>query len=162
KPENIFVRSDDSPVLVDFGIASRGPRGREQLEAGGQTVGSPEYMAPEQIRGEFVDARADLYALRCILYEVICGRPPFLSDGTGAIFDLHLNAAPPPPSHSTDRVPAALDHLVLRMLEKRPPDRLGYADDVAAALAEHGAGGWTDSDAPPARPYLYRAAFAGR
>src|SRR5262249_35092516 len=108
------------------------------------------------------DARADLYALGCILYEVICGRPPFLSDGTGAIFDLHLNAAPPPPSHFTDRVPAALDHLVLRMLEKRPPDRLGYADDVAAALAEHGAGGWTDSDAPPARPYLYRAAFAGR
>ncbi len=163
KPDNVFIRSDDTPVLVDFGIAARGAlRGRESLDVGGFVVGSPSYMAPEQIRGEFVDARADLYALGCLLYEGICGRPPFADGPLGEIYDQHLNATPVPPSERAAGVPPELDRLVMRLLAKRPPDRLGYADDVAAALAELGAAGWPDGGLAPARPYLYRAGFAGR
>jgi len=69
-------------VLMDFGLVSRarGAVGRETLEIAGRVVGTTHYMAPEQIRGEMVDARADLYALGCILYEAVCGRPPFSGD----------------------------------------------------------------------------------
>jgi tetratricopeptide (TPR) repeat protein len=162
KPENIFIRTDGTPVLVDFGFAQFGARhGREALEVGGAILGSAPYMAPEQIRGDFVDARADLYALGCILYEALTGRPPFVSaEGRSSIAQRFLGA-PVPPSERVGGVPAALDALVLRLLEKRPEDRPGYADDVAAALASVGAGG------APARPrrlqaYLFRPGFSGR
>ena len=80
KPENIFLRPGDRPVLVDFGLAWRvpGPLGREVLEDLSRVTGTPAYMAPEQIRGEPIDARADLYALGCILFELLAGRPPFI------------------------------------------------------------------------------------
>jgi eukaryotic-like serine/threonine-protein kinase len=163
KPENIFVREDGRPVLVDLGIATRfgGTRGREELEADDRVMGSVAYMAPEQIRGELVDARADLYALGCILYECVTGRPPFTgSQGTSILYQ-HLLDAPVPPAKRAHGVPEALDRLVLQLLEKRPQDRLGYADDVAAALAALGAEGPLESELP-ARAYLYRPEFTGR
>src|SRR6185437_381642 len=70
KPQNVIIRPDGRPVLLDFGLASySGAGGRESLDVGGKVEGTPEYMSPEQIRGEYVDARADLYAVGCILYE---------------------------------------------------------------------------------------------
>ena len=82
KPANVMLRPDGTPVLVDFGVAGRftGHGSREQMDVVGPIVGTVLYMAPEQIRGELVDARADLYALGCILYELVTGRPPFRSD----------------------------------------------------------------------------------
>jgi len=78
KPRNVIIRPDGTPVLLDFGLASYfGVAGRESLEVGGKVEGTPEYMSPEQVRGELVDARADLYAVGCILYEGLTGRVPF-------------------------------------------------------------------------------------
>ncbi|MDI1446327.1 serine/threonine-protein kinase [Polyangium sp. 6x1] len=161
KPENIFLRDDGAPVLVDFGIAARfsGASGRDALEMGVVT-GSPPYMSPEQIRGDLVDARSDLYALGCILHECLTGRPPFEGATPRDVIGKHLSDAPTPPSASAPGIPAALDRLVLDLLAKRPQDRMGYADDVAAVLAA-----FTPSE--PARrcwaePYLYRPSFIGR
>jgi serine/threonine protein kinase/tetratricopeptide (TPR) repeat protein len=164
KPENVFIREDGRPVLVDLGIAASfgGAASREELAAEGRVMGSVAYMAPEQILGELVDARADLYALGCILYECLVGRPPFIGSWRGSILFQHLNEAPSPPSRSVEGVPAELERLVLRLLQKRPEDRLGYAEDVAEALASLGAGGSERESAPRPRSYLYRPGLAGR
>jgi len=162
KPENVFIREDGTPVLVDLGIASQfgGAKGREELEAGGKVMGSLPYMAPEQIRGELVDARADLYAFGCVLYECLTGRPPFV--GGISVLAQHLKDPFLPPSHYAPSVPEELDELALRLLEKLPQDRLGYADDVALALSAFSQEHAPRADLPKAEPYLYRPAFAGR
>ncbi|WP_437924723.1 AAA family ATPase [Sorangium sp. So ce291] len=163
KPDNVILQDDGRPVLVDLGIAARfgGAEGRESLEAEGKVVGTVAYMAPEQIRGELVDARADLYALGCILYECATGRPPFTGAQVNVVLFQHLFEAPIPPSVRASGVPDALDRLILRLLEKRPQDRLGYADDVAAALEALGAEPPPESGPRP-RAYLYRPDFTGR
>lgn len=168
KPGNIVVRPDGRPVLIDFGLAasSGGQHGRESLQLDALRAGTPLYMAPEQILGEPLDARADLYALGCILYDVICGSPPFpQTAGTPTLLSLHLNEAPRLPSAFTPDLPPQLDTLVLRLLEKKPADRTGHALDVARELAdvlvELGAARpeppWPDKG--PGRPVLYRSGF---
>lgn len=162
KPSNVFLLPGDRPVLVDFGLASRsaGTTGREVLELAIEVAGTPAYMAPEQVRGDFVDSRADLYAIGCILHELLTGVPPFLGNGS-FIMAQHLNGTPEPPSRRAEGVPPALDELVLALLEKRPRDRIGHAEDVIEALDELGA----EPEPPPPsrpRPYVYRPSLAGR
>ena len=166
KPENVFIRQGDVPVLVDFGLVAtfEGHAGRDSLELAGATMGTPAYMAPEQIRGEVVDARADLYSLGCLLYELVTGRVPFVGTSTMELVGMHLLATPKPPSDLVEGVPPALDELILRLLSKSPRDRIGHADDVAAALASLGASADAgyDTPAPTPRAYLYRSGFTGR
>ncbi len=164
KPENIFVREDGTPVLVDLGLAATfaGQRGREQLDLIADVLGTVAYMAPEQVRGQLVDARADLYALGCILYECIAGEPPFAGVPSFAVLDAHLRTRPLPPSQVADDVPPALDELVLRLLEKQPHDRIGYAEDVARALHLHVRDVPRLASSTRRNPYLYRPPFVGR
>ncbi|WP_437499230.1 serine/threonine-protein kinase [Sorangium sp. So ce1099] len=164
KPENVFVRVDGQPVLVDLGVVGSfgGALGREVLAAEGSVLGSIPYMAPEQIRGEFVDARADLYALGCMLYECLTGRPPFIGSTAPAILYQHISERPLPPSKLVEGVPDALDRLALRLLEKRPEDRLGFAEDVGETLSKLGVAAPVMQDAPKAQAYLYRPGFEGR
>jgi len=159
-PDNVLIRPDGAPVLVDFGLASAVSRGaREALSIGGTLVGTDPYMAPEQVRGEVVDARADLYALGCMIYEAVTGRPPFAGASAPGVLAHHLYDLPQPPSAHAPGLPAWLDELVLALLAKDPRARLGYAQDVAAALAAHGVPG----AAPDACPgYVYRARLIGR
>jgi predicted ATPase len=118
-------------------------------------------MAPEQIRGELCDARADLYSLGCILYELCTGRPPFFGRPM-QVLRQHLSAAPAPPSGLVAGVPAELEALILRLLAKEPQQRVGHADDVAVALAGLGAEADPEPSEPRPRPYLYRPRFVGR
>ena len=161
KPDNVMVRDDGSPVLVDFGLVMqlRGARGRDVLELDQGFIGTPAYMAPEQIDGELMDARVDLYALGCMMYECVTGAVPF--DGSvNEVLDHQIRSIPERPSARVSEVPRELDKLILALLQKRPRDRIGYADDVAAALVRLGARG-----AAPARrvePHLYRPRLAGR
>ncbi|MCB9633171.1 MAG: AAA family ATPase [Sandaracinus sp.] len=163
KPDNVLLRQDGEPLLVDFGLASvlREPTSRESLDATTELVGTAAYMAPEVIRGETVDARADLYALGCMLYELATGVRPFAAFTVAAVLHAHLATTPPPPSSLVPALPKGLDDLVLRLLEKRPRDRIGHADDVGRVLEQLGARPaiW---DAPPPRDYLYRPGFVGR
>jgi serine/threonine protein kinase/tetratricopeptide (TPR) repeat protein len=163
KSSNVFVRERLRPVLVDFGLAWRfGATGREELDVTMPVAGTAGYMAPEQFRGELVDARADLYALGCVLFEIVTGRLPFEGTSILEVRSGHLALHPPLPSSMVDGVPPGLDELILRMLEKRPRDRLGHALDVARLLDGLGAEPDTSSRAAPPRAYVYRPAFAGR
>lgn len=118
-------------------------------------------MAPEQSRGDLLDPRADLYALGVILYEVLTGHRPF--QGSTLVVTYQQLAGPPePPSARNEDVPPALDALVLRLLAHKPEDRLGYAEDVDAVLAELGVPMREAAPAPRPRAYLYRPTLAGR
>jgi serine/threonine protein kinase len=164
KPENVVLQAAGKPVLVDFGIMRRvaGAAGREALELEHDGAGTLAYMAPEQIRASDIDARADLYALGCILYEMVCGRPPFLDDWNGSIYEQQLERPPCPPSELVRGMPPRLEQLILRLLAKRPDERPGYADDVGAELEALGGEPWPEFSQPPPRSYLYRPGFSGR
>jgi serine/threonine protein kinase/tetratricopeptide (TPR) repeat protein len=163
KPGNIFIRPDGTPVLMDFGLVGRwrGALGREILEDTQTFGGTLVYMAPEQMRGEVGDARSDLYALGCTLYEALTGMVPF--EDFGASFGAATGELKPvPPSEIVLGVPRGLDELVLRLLAKDPRDRIGHADDVAAALATLGARDWPRAGLPRGRAYLYQPRLVGR
>ncbi len=164
KPGNVLVRADGSPVVVDFGLAERwgGAGGKEQLEARPPLAGTALYMSPEQIRGARLDARADLYALGCMLFEAVAGQPPFLGNAVNEVLGYHLHAAPPRLSERVMDVPPALDELVAKMLEKDPVHRIGHATDVATVLATLGGADWPQALSAQPRPYLYRPRLAGR
>lgn len=160
KPDNVIVREDGTPVLVDFGLAVAQGEGREVLAGEAVRAGTIAYMAPEQVAGEPVDARADLYALGCVLFELVTGRPPYDGDAM-AIAHAHLRGSPTRPSELVDGVPEALDALILKLLARDPRDRPGTAEAVAVVLARLGA----EPDVaktPTPRAWLYRARFSGR
>ncbi|MBI2567396.1 MAG: AAA family ATPase [Candidatus Schekmanbacteria bacterium] len=161
KPANVLVTAGDRPVLVDFGVAARVSSAdhREVLDVA-VPQGTILYMAPEQIRGELVDARADLYAVGCILFELLCGRPPHASASFREIVRGHLESDPSPPSSFAPAVPRAVDEIVLALLEKNPTERIGYAQDLGRMLEEVGAA--RAQAGPAAAVYLYRPAFVGR
>ena len=163
KPDNVLIVDDNRPVLFDFGLMSRisTDGGRATLSVDALMHGTVAYMAPEQIRGEAVDARADLYALGCMLYELVTGRLPYRSPSASALLYQHLERAPLAPSERVQGVPPALDDLILKLLEKRPEDRIGYAADVSAALQDLGACPCSRPQPTP-RSYLYQPQFAGR
>jgi serine/threonine protein kinase/tetratricopeptide (TPR) repeat protein len=136
KPSNIFLRADGRPVLMDFGLAARtkGTIGRETLDVTGRIRGTLPYIAPEIIRGKLPDARADLYAVGCMLYESIVGSPPFTSRNGTKIIDMHLSVVPAPASARVAGVPVKVDELLARLLAKDPADRFGHASALAASL----------------------------
>ncbi|MFC1852259.1 tetratricopeptide repeat protein [candidate division CSSED10-310 bacterium] len=164
KPDNIIIKSDGTPVIVDFGLFTqfRGELSREALHVEAASVGTIRFMAPEQIRGELVDARADLYSLGCILYEFLTGISPFTGDSTSAVLNAHLTVTPIPPSDLVPGLPIELDLLINRLLAKEPRRRLGYAADVAAALAQFSLENRSTTWGPDPRSYLYRPGFTGR
>jgi serine/threonine protein kinase/tetratricopeptide (TPR) repeat protein len=164
KPDNIFVTPQRLPVLVDFGLVSRGggKAGREVLDSTGRIAGSVKYMAPEQIRGELLDPRCDLYALGCVLYELLTGTPPFTGD-QDAIINAHLVVEPAPVSTLVEGVPPELDRLVSGLLAKDRRERIGYADVVGTTLAGMGvpSAAW-DVEPPRTHTYVYRPPLIGR
>ncbi len=164
KPSNVYVRPDGTPVLMDFGLAGRreGALGREVLEDASGFVGTVGYISPEQVRGDTEDARTDLYALGCTLFEAITARLPFPGDSNQEIMQKHLHAQAPAPSRFADGVPSALDELVLQLLAKSPRERVGHADDVARKLAAMGAEGWPGGDPVRSAAYLYQPRVVGR
>lgn len=134
KPENVLLDRDLRPRLVDFGLAFlSGREGDSRLTAEGVVAGTPAYTSPEQARGAEVGPPTDVYALGCLLFEMVAGRPPFVG-ADAEVLTRHMYA-PPPPLRSDASVPAALRPLVERMLDKRPAQR-PTAAEVAAALAE--------------------------
>jgi serine/threonine protein kinase/tetratricopeptide (TPR) repeat protein len=165
KPANVFLRTDGVPVLVDFGLVIRSEAGggRERIEVAGDVLGTAAYMSPEQVKGQLVDPRTDLYALGCMLYEAVTGRVPFFAANLSEVMWMHLQRQPVPPTELAEGVPPALEELILRLLAKDPLNRLGHADDVAAVLA----GICGDSGVHPVPGerrggYLYRPRMAGR
>ena len=134
KPDNVWLAADGSAALGDFGIAH--VAGADRLTAEGVVVGTVRYLAPEQIRGEPAVAASDLYALGVTLYELVAGRPPFVADDATQVLTQHLTAAPVAPSEHAPAVPAALDALILELLDKQPG-----TPPAERGRGRHGAGG---------------------
>ena len=124
KPDNYLVSEENHVRLIDFTIARRIPSGIGKLLKGKAPVqGTYSYMAPEQIRGKEVDARADIYSFGCMVYELMTGKLPFTASSSSELLNKHLKARPPQLNMLQKNVQADFAKLVHRMLEKEPNDR---------------------------------------
>ena len=134
KPPNILITGDDFAYLVDFGIASA--KTDERLTQLGTAVGTFKYMAPERFSNDEVDARADIYALACVLYECLTGAPPYRANSTGVLITAHMMEPIPRPSAQNLGVPETFDAVITRGMAKNPNDRYESAGALAAAAHE--------------------------
>jgi serine/threonine-protein kinase len=155
KPDNIMLVRDPDVLggqrakVLDFGIAKlveHEERGTDDTlpavkTKSGKIMGTPTYMAPEQCRGAGdVDHRADMYALGCVLYALICGRPPFLAEASGDLIAAHILSEPPAPRTVAPEIPEPVEEVLLRLMAKRPGDRYTSMAEVVAALEAASAG----------------------
>lgn len=137
KPENVLLDERDNAYLSDFGIAKTISDAHEISTTGlggSVTVGTPAYMAPEQWQRHAVDARADLYALGILLYEMISGKRPFDADNRDELMNLHLHAAPPSLRRQFPNLPAKVDAVIATALAKHPEDRYQSAREFLSAF----------------------------
>ncbi len=130
KPENILVSADDFAYLVDFGIASA--TSDEKLTQFGTTVGTAKYMAPERFGDSEITAKADIYALACVLYECLTGSPPYTGDQL-SVMGAHVHQPIPRPSAARPSIPAAFDAVIARGMAKDPADRFLTCGDLSSA-----------------------------
>jgi serine/threonine-protein kinase len=140
KPGNILVTADGRAKLADFGIAVSVNRAVQGLTGTGQIMGTPQYLSPEQVGGEPVTHRTDLYAAGIVLYEALAGEPPFTGDVPVAVALAHRQSPVPPLRSRRPDVPPAVADAVERALEKDPGRRFPDAEAMRAALAGRRAG----------------------
>jgi serine/threonine-protein kinase len=144
KPENVFLLGGEAGVKVlDFGISKIGEDG-SNLTKTGMVMGTPDYMAPEQARGDRVDARADVYAVGAILYRALTGRKPFEGLDQMATLTAALVQEPPRPSSLNAEIPIGLELVVQRAMAKEPSERFQTMQELEDAL-----GGFNAPSLPP-------------
>ncbi len=163
KPENILLESGHA-VVADFGIAKavRAASG-ESLTRTGTSIGTPAYMSPEQAAGEQdLDGRSDLYALGCVLYEMLAGQPPFSGATAEVLVRQHITVEAPPVTNYRPAVPAAVAAALQRALAKTPADRFNPVAQFSEALrlGEGGSGGVATPAPVPLRRATWRAVAA--
>lgn len=135
KPVNVLMDQSRRAVLSDFGIA-KVLASISAMTRSGAGVGTPEYMSPEQCKGIQVDARADIYALGVMLYEMLTGHTPFEADNYTALAHSHIYEQPPNPSRYNPRISPAVQAVTLKALAKAPEDRFQSAMDMAITLEQ--------------------------
>jgi serine/threonine protein kinase len=142
KPDNIFVVTDPAGharvKVLDFGVAKlRGDLvGGSDRTNSGALLGTPRYMSPEQCLGRTgeIDQRADVYSLGAILFELVCGQPPFTGEGIGEVLMMQMSMPPPNPRGLNPAVPAGLERTILKALAKRKEDRFANMEEMMQAL----------------------------
>ena len=160
KPDNLFVVPEQTDParerlkVLDFGIAKLQDTttGDPVKTATGMLMGTPVYMSPEQCLGtRAIDQRTDIYSLGVILFEMVCGHPPFYSEGFGALVHMHLNVAPPAPRGIVPGLPLEAEQVILRALAKNPDDRYSSMDEMKIAIkaASEGAFPVRGASSPP-------------
>jgi len=135
KPGNILMAEEDWPLLSDFGLAKM-VEDSPKLTASGASVGTPQYMSPEQAQGLAVDRRSDLYSLGAVLYETVTGRPPFGTDAPMAVILRHINEPITPPHTLRSDLPEEIERVILKALAKSPADRYQRMEEFLADLQE--------------------------
>jgi serine/threonine-protein kinase len=133
KPANILISRDGDPLLTDFGIAKIYEE-TLQLTGEGMMVGTPTYMAPEQLQGQPVDPRTDIYALGVVLYQALTGEPPFVAETPLAVALMHIHNPLRPPRQLNAIIPESIERVILRAMAKNPADRYQTADEMSEAL----------------------------
>ncbi|MEP7104883.1 MAG: serine/threonine-protein kinase, partial [Chloroflexota bacterium] len=158
KPENVLLSDEGDVKVADFGIARLTDDSGSGSTATrtGTTVGTPQYMSPEQVASSKVDGRSDLYSAGIMLYEAVCGRPPFTAaegDGPFTLMAKHVQAPPAPPAIHRPDVDPELEDVILKSLAKRPEERYQTGDEFDKALTRVGdriSPGWPHSLEPGA------------
>jgi hypothetical protein len=133
KPGNVLIDGEQRVKVIDFGLAKA--TFLAGMTATGLIVGTPEYMAPEQVRGQACDARTDVYSLGALAYHAFVGRPPFAGETPIAIGFLHVTEPPRPPRELRPDLPESIERAILRALEKEPVKRFADAAELKRALA---------------------------
>ena len=134
KPENIMVSDDDEIHLIDFGIAASAGARRLTFAHFSQSMGTPDYISPEQVRGKRGDARSDLYALGVMLYEMLTGTVPFTGPNPFAVMNDRLLNQPVPPRELEPSITPQLQEILYRALEREPKNRYASAREMAHDL----------------------------
>jgi eukaryotic-like serine/threonine-protein kinase len=134
KPANVMITKSGAVKVMDFGIARALADGQAAVTQTAAVIGTAQYLSPEQARGESVDARSDVYASGCVLFELLTGEPPFTGDSPVAVAYQHVREDPRKPSEVNAQVPASLDAVVLKALSKNPANRYQSAAEMRADL----------------------------
>lgn len=134
KPANIMVMKNGMVKITDFGIAQVSSASRTMA---GMVMGSPKYMSPEQVVGQAVDGRSDIFSLGVVLYEMLTGKTPFVGDNISAIMYQILNEEPIPPKAFNQNIPDSINYIILRALAKHPDGRYQTAKELARDLRKY-------------------------
>ncbi|WP_034591565.1 Stk1 family PASTA domain-containing Ser/Thr kinase, partial [Hamadaea tsunoensis] len=140
KPGNVMLTPNGQVKVMDFGIARALASGATTMTQTSAVIGTAQYLSPEQARGEAVDARSDVYAAGCVLFELLCGHPPFVGDSPVAVAYQHVREDPRPPSTSNRDVTPDIDAIVLKALAKNPANRYQSAAEMRADLLRAASG----------------------
>ncbi|MCK2245137.1 MULTISPECIES: Stk1 family PASTA domain-containing Ser/Thr kinase [unclassified Crossiella] len=134
KPANVMITKSGAVKVMDFGIARAVHDGQAAVTQTAAVIGTAQYLSPEQARGEAVDARSDVYATGCVLFELMTGEPPFTGDSPVAVAYQHVREDPRSPSQVNPQVPAVLDAIVLKAMSKNPANRYQSAGEMRGDL----------------------------
>jgi beta-lactam-binding protein with PASTA domain/tRNA A-37 threonylcarbamoyl transferase component Bud32 len=148
KPGNVMLTRHGEIKVMDFGIARAVADTQATMTQTAQVIGTAQYLSPEQARGERVDARSDIYAVGCVLYELLTGRPPFTGDSPVAIAYQHVRENPVPPTRVDPELPAWADNIVLRAMAKDPAQRYQSAADMRGDI-QRALSGYPVAGPPP-------------
>src|SRR6478672_11569184 len=140
KPGNVMLTQTGQIKVMDFGIARALASGASTMTQTSAVIGTAQYLSPEQARGESVDGRSDVYATGCVLFELLCGHPPFVGDSPVSVAYQHVREEPKAPSLSNRDVSPAVDSIVLKALAKNPLNRYQSAAEMRADLLRAAAG----------------------
>lgn len=136
KPSNILINDDGLVKIVDFGLAAAAREGESRLTKTGIILGTPTYMAPEQVKGVRVDARTDIYSLGVIMYEVFTGRPPYTGDDPMSILFQHVEGKAKPPRAVNPKISPALDAVIRRAMAHKLEDRFQTMEALCQAVEQ--------------------------